>query len=140
MTDLEDRIYAVLKERQLINLATITEDKKPWVRYVTAIGDEDLSLTFATFIKSRKIIHMTRNYEVHVLCGVTSPETARHYLQIQGKAEISTNAEIKAEFWHDDLAHYFTDPDDPNYCVCKVNPYRIEYYAMGSMKPEIWEK
>jgi hypothetical protein len=34
----------------------------------------------------------------------------------------------------------FSGPDSPNYVVCKITPYRIEYQKMVMMTPEIWEK
>ena len=41
--------------------------------------------------------------------------------------------------WYDLLNSIFTGPDDPNYVVCKIKPYRIEYNMMNMPKPEIWK-
>jgi general stress protein 26 len=36
------------------------------------------------------------------------------------------------------LAAYFTGPDDPNYGVIIVAPYRIELATPGTHIPEVW--
>ncbi len=81
---------------------------------------------------------MKKNPEVHLTCGVTSPESADSYLQIQGHAEVTTDEAERRAYWKDELKRYFSGPEDPNYCVVKVTPYRIEYMAPGSMEPEVW--
>lgn len=44
MDDLEKRILEILRKPQLAGFATITEDGKPWVRYVVAEGGEDFTI------------------------------------------------------------------------------------------------
>lgn len=55
MSDLKGRIFDTSRELQLINVATITEDGKPWVRYVMGKADEDLVVRFCTHLGSRKV-------------------------------------------------------------------------------------
>ena len=35
----------------------------------------------------------------------------------------------------------FSGPDDPNYAVCKITPYRVEYWSLDPPggPPEVWE-
>ena len=140
MSDLAQRIFTIIKEPYLASFATITEDGKPWVRYVTPHASEDLTIRFSTFIGSRKVAQIKKNPEVHLTCGVTDPATAQTYLQIQGKAELSTDKAEREAFWNDYLKRYFKGPDDPNYAIIIVKPYRIELYTMGNFKPEVWKK
>ena len=140
MSDLAQRIFTIIKEPYLASFATITEDGKPWVRYVTPHASEDLTIRFSTFIGSRKVAQIKKNPEVHLTCGVTDPATAQTYLQIQGKAELSTDKAEREAFWNDYLKRYFKGPDDPNYGIIIVKPYRIELYTMGNFKPEVWKK
>jgi general stress protein 26 len=35
------------------------------------------------------------------------------------------------------LEPIFAGSDDPNFVVCKVAPYRIEYYTMNKQMPDI---
>ncbi|MCR4405089.1 MAG: pyridoxamine 5'-phosphate oxidase family protein [Candidatus Acetothermia bacterium] len=141
MADARERILKALRLGQplLVGLATLTEDGKPWVRYVTAVASEDLALRLCTSMTSRKVSQIRRNPEVHLLCGVTDPERVEAYLQIQGRAEISTSKAERRAFWKDSLGEYFSGPDDPDYCVIIVRPYRIELYSSTRPEPEIWE-
>jgi len=140
MKDLKEKIYGLMKNYQLTSLATITEDGKPWVRYVMMAGDEDLTMKFTTSMKSRKVAHIKSDAEVHVTCGVTDMEKARNYLQIQGKAKISRDKALRHKMWQDFHKKFFSSPDDPNFCVGMVKPYRIELFTMFGPKPEVWEK
>lgn len=139
MSELKEKICQVLKDPQVMTLATLTAEGRPWARYIVGAGDKDCTIRFTTFLGSRKVAQIRKNPEVHILCGVTTLETAERYLQIQARAEISTDAAVKKEMWNDYLKDYFSGPDDPNYCVGIVRPYRIEYMAMGSREPEVWE-
>ena len=139
MSELKQKILAKIDRPTLSALATITEDGKPWVRYVTPMADENLNIWMATFAQSRKVGQIAKNPEVHLTVGVTTMETAESYLQVQGRAEILSDDATKKAVWNDHLKGIFSGPDDPNYCVCKITPYRIEYQGMGPVPPEVWE-
>jgi general stress protein 26 len=140
MSNLKQKILAKIKGPTLSALATITEDGRPWVRYVTPVADKNLTFWMATFINSRKVAQIRKNPEVHLTIGVSTPETAESYLQVQGRAEILTDEKTKKAVWSDHLKGIFSGPDDPNYCVCKITPYRIEYHKMvPGASPEVWE-
>jgi general stress protein 26 len=140
MAELKKKILAKMRGVTLCALATVTENGKPWVRYVTPPRmDDDMIIWIATFANSRKVKQIEKNPEVHLTTGVTSLETAESYLQIQARAEILTDGKTKKAVWFDHLQGIFSGPDDPNYCVCKVTPYRIEYHTMGPVPPEVWE-
>ncbi len=138
MSDLKDKIYKVLGKPQLAGLATVTEDGKPWVRYVMAMTAEDLTMRFATCANARKVAQIEKNPEVHLTCGVTDPFKPDPYLQIQGRARMTTDEGERHVFWNDMLSDIFDGPDDPNYGVIIVKPYRIEYCTPGSFEPEVW--
>ena len=53
MSDLKERIDSILQQPQLAGLATITEDGKPWVRYVMTVADDNLEIRCG--IEDRKI-------------------------------------------------------------------------------------
>ncbi len=140
MATLRDHILEIIGKPHLASLATVTGEGKPWVRYVTATGDKDLTLRFASFLRSRKVEQMKKNPEVHLTCGVTSPRSEDSYLQIQGRAAIATDDSERRAYWQEELKRYFSGPEDPNYCIVKVVPYRIEYVVPGSKEPEVWVK
>src|SRR5512136_1218197 len=139
MSTLKEKILAKVKGPTLSALSTLTEDGKPWVRYVTQFVDKKLTFWMATFVHSRKVGQIRKNPEVHLTVGVTDVETAESYLQIQGRAEILTDEKTKKAVWFDELKDIFSGPGDPNYCVCKITPYRIEYQKVGPVPPEVWE-
>ncbi len=139
MSEIKSKIFNIISSPTIMSFATLTEDGKPWVRYVMGIADEELTIRFSTFFTSRKVSQIKKINEIHIVCGVSTIETAKHYIQIQGKAEITKDKEEREAYWHDELKNYFSGTEDPNYCICIVKPYRIEYYSMGNMEPEIWE-
>ena len=138
MAELRDQIYEILSKPQLAGLATVTQEGTPWVRYVMTVAAEDLTIHFATFIGARKVEQIKANPEVHLTCGVTNPMEMVPYLQIQGRAGLRTDEEIRHAFWSDMLAPIFEGPDDPKYGVVEVTPYRIEYCTPGSYEPRVW--
>ncbi len=139
MSDLIKRIYEASKELQLGNLATVTEDGKPWTRYLMTKADSALVFRFCTHLESRKVPQIKNNPNVHICLGVSSLETAKNWLQVQGRAEVSTDQVERDAFWFDDLNNYFKGPDDPSYCIVIVRPSMIEFGTMGSMEPEVWK-
>ncbi len=138
MSDLQERIANILMQPQLTGLATMTEDGKPWVRYVMTLASEDMTIRCATFVEARKVKQIRKNPEVHLTCGVTDPKEMVPYLQIQGRARLNTSNEARHGFWTEMLASIFEGPDDPKYGVLEITPYRIEYCDVGSMEPQVW--
>ena len=137
MSTLKEQIAAIMAPMQLSAVATLA-DGKPWVRYVMTTGGDDLSVRFATYAGSRKVAQIAVNPEVHVTLGVNDPANMTPYLQIQGRARFSTEAAERHGFWSGMLANYFSGPDDPNYGVVIVTPYRIELAQAGVPEPEVW--
>jgi len=136
---LKEKILAKLTGPTLCALATLTEDGKPWVRYVIMMADEHLTIWGATFASFRKVGQIRKHPEVHLTTGVKDLETAQSYLQIQARAEVLTDSASKKALWSDYLKNIFSGPDDPNYVVLKITPYRIEYCKMDRSPAEVWE-
>ncbi|UCE41643.1 MAG: pyridoxamine 5'-phosphate oxidase family protein [Candidatus Aminicenantes bacterium] len=57
-------------------VATITENGNPWIR---------------TSLQTRKVGHIKRNSEVHMIWGAKTLESTENYLQIVGRAEINAD-------------------------------------------------
>lgn len=140
MSDIKNRILNKLQEPTLACLATITEDGKPWVRYITPYADDEMNMWCATMAASRKVTHIRKNCEVHLTVGcgdATSPPTA--YLQIQAVAEILDDPASRKLVWGDHLSQFFSGPQDPNLIALKFTPYRIELQAPSPTPPMVWE-
>jgi len=140
MSSAQQRMSGILQKPQLACLATITSEGKPWVRYVFCQGSGDMTIRFATFKDSRKVAQIMSNPEVHLTCGVATPAEMKPYLQIQGRAEFVTDSAERHGFWKESLNGYFSGPDDANYGVVVIRPYRIELCTPGSNEPEVWIK
>jgi general stress protein 26 len=139
LEEISKKIQSVIGKPFLAGMATVTEDGKPWTRYVMAVGSEDMSIRFSTFLNARKVGQIEKNPEVHLVCGVSDPMNWQQYLQIQGTAEVTTDESEKKAFWNDTIKAIFEGPEDPIYAVVIVKPYRIEVNTLGSFIPEIWE-
>jgi general stress protein 26 len=139
VSDVKSEVLELFSQPLPTALATITAEGRPWARYVIPRLDEDLTFWVATGSGSRKVAQIKKNPEVHLCGGVTSFKSAQSWAQVQGRAEILDDAETKKARWRDELRAYFTGPEDPNYCLIKITPQRIEYYSMNSMEPRVWE-
>jgi Uncharacterized stress protein (general stress protein 26) len=141
MPNLKERILDVVRGGpKLSGFATITTDGKPWVRYVMAEASDDMTFRFTSFRNARKIAQIAINPEGHLTCGITDPtDMHQPYLQIQGRAEFTTDRDERHAFWSDRLLVLFQGPDDPDYGVVIFRAYRIEYCQVGS-PTEVWER
>lgn len=137
MSDLKQRILDLIHRPQMAALATVTEMGNPWVRYVVTVGDGDLVLRCATKKDARKAEQIIANPDVHLTLGGSLTESSP-YVQIQARAEISTDSDEKNNFWNDMLEPVFSGADDPDYAVVVITPYRIEYCTPGTYEAEVW--
>ncbi len=137
-SDLKKNILDVLKGHQLASLATVTANGTPWVRYVMSLGTEDLTLFVVTSARSRKIAQVKARPEVHVIVGGNAEQMDHPCVNVVATARILDDAESKRKFWHDELKHYFSGPDDPDYCILKIMPSVIEYLGPGMMEPLVY--
>lgn len=138
MADLKERILDIIGQFQLSSLATITTDGKPWTRYVMVRADKSMTFRCATFVDARKVEQIKANPEVHITCGCTNPAERGPYLQVQGRAELTTDEKQRHGLWSDMFSHVFEGPDDPRFGVLVIKAYRIELCTPGSHEPEVW--
>jgi len=135
--ELRNKIIKVIEESKLGSLATI-KDGKPWVRYMVIHPDEGLNLYTTTFTKSRKVEQIKKNDNIHITIGADPKNWETAYVNIQAKASVSTDLEMKKKCWCDMLKQFFSGPEDPNYAVIKISPEAIEYMSPGAHEPEIY--
>lgn len=141
MSEIKQNVIEMLKFPQLSSMATITLDGKPWTRYIMIKSDDAFNLRSAVCLKSRKIKQIEKNPEVHLTFGINDPQDLnKPYIQIEGRAKITTDQKEKDNYWFDMLSAIFSGPDDPNYAIMIIEPYRVEFNKPGVMIPEIWEK
>lgn len=146
MADVKKRIYKILtgSPASMASFATITEDGKPWVRIVQITVDEELNIRISTDKNSRKISQIEKNPDVHICFYDQSREGEIEYVQIQGKAEVSEDLELKKSMWDPMGYLYGTGPEDPDSVVITVKPSRAELWNIADLKNEskpvaVWE-
>jgi len=137
MNALARRILAVLRQQPVVGFATVSEAGRPWLRWVTVVAGPDLSLRFATSLKSRKVAHLRHNPAVHILSGPGQWTADAPFVQAAGRAAIITDAQAKQDFWRPALGRYWSDAGDPDYCVIQVTPSHVEFYSFGNQQPEV---
>lgn len=141
MQRLKRKIDSILEVPRVYNFATVTEDSKPWVRYVYGVGGKDGFIRFATCQSARKVQQIALNPNVHISCGVTNlQDIGRPFLQIQGTAVLDTTKEERHSFWNPMLDSVYQGPDDLNYAVVKVTPLCIELWNISEAMPRVWRK
>jgi general stress protein 26 len=140
MPDLREKILAIIGRPVLASLATVTEEGRPWVRYVMATADATLTIRVATFLSSRKVRHIRRHPEVHLAAGAASLATAGNYVQVEGRAEVLTDEAERHAVWREQYRAYFSGPDDPELCVLRITPARIELQGDAAEPAEVWER
>jgi len=141
MPDAKTEALEIIRAQQplIASLATVAEDGRPWVRYVVPNVSDDLSMIVATSLRSRKVSHIRGNPEVHLTCGSTDMSKPGNYLQIEARAEVITDPAARKAHWSEGLSNYFQGPDDPNYVLLSITPYRIEIFGMTDMNTQVWE-
>lgn len=140
MNELEKSIWKILGKEQIAALATLTEEGKPWARYVTIGADEDFTIRFCTSLGSRKARQIFKSPEVHLTCGNLRPPDDSAFLQIAGRAEIRGDRKTRDKYWKEEWRGYFKGPEDPDFVMVFIRPVRIEYNPPRSMVPVIWER
>jgi general stress protein 26 len=136
--ELKGKIRDLLKSPQLASLATVTEDGKPWVRYLMSMGMDDLTIFMVTSLSSRKVAHIRAHPDVHVTMGGDSEHMDHPYVNIVATANILDDAASRKKIWRDELKQYFSGPDDPDFCILRIVPSVIEYLGPGMMKPLVY--
>jgi len=137
-SDLKNKIMKVLEEGpkpKVAALATVDEKGRPRVR-IMVVKNDGFTLFSTTSIKSTKISHIRNNDSVSLSVSRDISNLASDYLTIEGTAEVLTDARTKKNFWNENLKIHFTGPEDPDYCILKYTPKKIEYF--GAKGPEIF--
>jgi len=125
----------------LCSLATVDLDGGPWVRFVRAKLDSDLTLRIPTFEGTTKIAHIQVDPRVHITCGDTRSDVPGSYFQIEGTAKISREQDDREACWSEILAKWFQDPNDSRYAVVEIRPTRISVLPIGRAGPALrWER
>lgn len=106
-----------------VGVLSTMQGNKPHARYMMFFHDE-LQLYTATNKQTHKVEEIEKNPNVHVLLGFD--QKGDKYIELQGKASIVDDQKLKEKYWNDQLTPWLNGPDDPEYCLLKINPDHIE--------------
>jgi len=128
--DLKKKVLELIKSNRYANLITFGADGAPRGRIMTnlPIGN-DMVIWFATGLSTSKIQDIKKNPNVCVF--VDDPHDHKN-ASIIGRAHIITDGKLKKKFWQEAFAFFFPGgPSDPDYCLLKIIPRKIEYLDPG---------
>lgn len=108
----------------ICTLSLIDEEGFPTASIVTPSKSEGISwITFGTMLNEDRAKRSAKCSRASVCFG-----TSEYCINLVGEIEVITSEDAKQEMWYDGLSHYFTGPDDPNYCVLKFTTKRYKFF------------
>lgn len=129
MSSDKQRIVAIMRENCLHAYLATSYDAQPFVRPVSPIVEDDLTIWVTTFSTSRKISHIHQNPRI-CLAFVEQPRGDKAAV-VFGEATIVPDLENKRRVWKlapFDLSQHFPDgPESKEFCLLKIAPKRIEW-------------
>lgn len=134
MSDVKQKVLSILDNYKVGTLATI-QNNKPYSRFMM-FSHDDLVLYTATNKNAHKVDDIQSNPYVHILLGYDDQGWNDPYVEIEAKALIEDNKELKETFWNDHLKEWINSPDDPNYVLLQLTPENIRYFEKAGSEPE----
>lgn len=128
--DLKKKVLDLIQSNRYSKLITFGTDGAPRGRIMTnlPIGN-DMVIWFATGLSTSKIKDIRKNPSVSVFIDDPHDQTNA---SITGKAQIITDGKLKKKFWREPFGFFFPGgPTDPDYCLLKITPKKIEYLNPG---------
>ncbi|WP_028785150.1 pyridoxamine 5'-phosphate oxidase family protein [Thalassobacillus devorans] len=135
--ELKDKVLQVLENNKVGTLATV-KNNRPHSRYMTFFNKE-LTLYTPTNKETHKAEEIEANPYVHILIGYEGEGFGDAYLEVEGKAEIKEDKELKEQFWNDYMKNWFDGPEDPEYIILKITPEQVRLMNKGDTTPQTLE-
>ena len=134
---LNKSVRELIKRTRYSKLITFGPDGAPHGRIMTnlPLGD-DMVIWYATGLSTNKAKEIETNPNVSVFVDDPDDQTNA---SIIGKAEIVTDARLRRKYWQETFSFFFPGgPTDPDYCLLKITPKKIEYLSPGpSFHPDL---
>lgn len=109
--------YCVLAQQDLdgqITAAAVTAANADGIRV----------LHFDTGLQSSKALRVAKNPSACVCFA-----SGEYNISLVGTIEVITDAKVKQDCWYPGMAHHFSGPDDPNYCVLRFTTQRYNLFV-----------
>ena len=129
-SDVKKEAMALLNRNRYSKLITFGVDGAPHGRIMTNLPlGNDMVIWFATGLSTSKIQDIKKNPTVSVFVDDPNDQTNA---SIIGQAEIVTDNRLRKKFWQEPFGFFFPGgPSDPDYCLIKITPKKIEYLNPG---------
>lgn len=125
----KQKIVDIMSENCLHAYLATDQDDQPFVRPVSPIVEDDMTIWVTTFCTSRKVGHILQNPKV-CLAFVEQPSGDKAVV-VFGEAHIVPDMQKKKIVWklaRFDLSQHFPDgPESKEFCLLKIVPKRIEW-------------
>ncbi|OIJ21309.1 hypothetical protein BKP45_00565 [Anaerobacillus alkalidiazotrophicus] len=106
-----------------VGVLSTMQENKPYARYMMFFHDEQ-QLYSVTNKETHKVEEIKNNPNVNVLLGYDENKT--QYIELQGRATIVDDKELKKKYWDEQLVPWLNGPDDPEYCLLQITPEHVE--------------
>jgi general stress protein 26 len=137
----KQKIVAIMKENSLHAYLPTSCDAQPFVRPVSPIVEEDMTLWVTTFSTSRKIIQLRKNPKI-CLAFVEQPDGNKAAV-VFGEAYVIADLEKKKRVWKlapFDLSQHFPNgPESKEFSLLRIVPKRIEWRDSWESERKIYE-
>jgi general stress protein 26 len=125
----KEKIVAIMRENSLHAYLATSQDAQPFVRPVSPIVEDDMTIWVTTFSTSRKMGQITQNPKI-CLAFVEQPNGDKAAV-VFGEAHIVTDLEKKKKVWAlapFDLSRHFPDgPESKDFSLLKIAPKKVEW-------------
>lgn len=130
-----DEVIGVSKDA--VVMATVDSEMRPRMRFMSIIFRKGNILYFGASVETRKVAHIKRNKKIQLLFH----KQPKQNVVIEGECFILDDLAKKKELWencpYDPKQHGWNTPEDPKFCVLKVNLTQAEYQAL---EPQLIEQ
>lgn len=134
-------IVAIMKENCLHAYLATTHDNQPFVRPVSPIVEDDMTIWLTTFSTSRKVSHICQNPKI-CLAFVEQPRGDKAAF-VFGEAYVVSDIEKKKKVWQlarFDLSQHFPNgPESKEFYLIRIIPKRIEWRDSWEVGNRVFE-
>jgi general stress protein 26 len=137
----KQKIVAIMRENSLHAYLATSYDAQPFVRPVSPIVEDDMTLWVTTFSTSRKVSHIHKNPKI-CLAFVEQPDGDKAAV-VFGEAHVIPDLEKKKRVWKlapFDLSQHFPNgPESKEFSLLRIVPKKIEWRDSWEGGTKIYE-
>ena len=109
---------------EICMLSLIDEEGFPTMSTITPAKCDGINwIAFGTILNHNRAKRSAVNKNASVCFSSNT-----YCVNLVRKIEVITYADVKREMWYDGLYGFFTDADDPSYCVLKFTTKRYKFF------------